>query len=360
MAPGTAEGSPGHGVFRCTNDDLDELIRFQSRVQPERDRTLDPAHIGWLFGPNPSRSDNELTMWISRRGGRIVGNIGAILAEVQIDGEPASVAWSVEALVDERWRGTEVAQELAEARNRVLDSRFFGALGISDAGHRFALRRGYVGMSPMSTRVWLADPSRLLARHGPPPRFAQVARPFVLAAGTLVRGLCRLRSRRAELVPIESFDERSDTLWREVAPSYRVIGRRDAAWLEWRFDSCPERASYQRYYVSVDGAIVGFVVLRMWLRNEEPFLSVVDYLAAPRHLGPMFGLAALRAQALGAAGVVCRATHPGTHRSLRYLGYMRRHQGARFMVKIEGDDPLAPVVLNAGNWFLTAADSDVN
>jgi len=355
---GEGEGSPGDGVSRCTDDELEDLIRFHSRVQPERSRPLDAARIRWLFGANPCRPGDELTMWVCRRGGHIVGTYGAILVDLKVDNEMVPAAWSVDLLVDERWRGSGAAQELADARRQALGQRTYCALGISEAGHRFALRRGFVDMPPMSTYVWLADPSRLW--HGTAPRLARMVRPLARAAVAPAYGLCRLRSRRIELVPIQCFDERADTLWCQLAPSYPALARRDTECLRWRFDSCPDSASYQRWYVSIGGLIVGYVVTQTLLRSEEPFLSIVDYLVAPHHLGALFGSVALRARAAGATGVVCRSLHLRANRALRSLGYVKRRQDVRFMVMSRDNDPLRPVLLDASSWFATGADSDVN
>ena len=351
-------GSAGDGVSRCTVDEIDELLKFQTRVQPERSRPLDADRIRWFFGPNPSRSGDELSMWISRREGRIVGALGAVEAQLSVAGELVPAAWSVELLVDEEWRGTGVAEEVSVARQHALGDRATCALGISDAGHRFALRRGYVEMHPVATYIWIADASRLW--HGAPRALAGIARPIARVALGVARGLCRLRGRRAELVPFEHFDERADNLWRLLAPAYPVIARRDAAWLGWRFDACPDRADYQRYHLIVDGVTAGYVVLQPLLRGEERFLSVVDYLAQPRDLAALFGSVVLRAGASGAAGVECRSVHPAAIRALRSLGFVRRRrQDVRFMLLARAEDPHRSVLVDSG-WHVTAADSDLD
>src|SRR6185295_9946757 len=85
--------------------------------------------------------------------------------------------------------------------------------------------------------------------------------PFAVMAAAFARLTARLRSAPGRLVPIEQFDERADAVWQHASPSYRVLARRDARWLSWRFDGAPDAEKLIRFYLERGGRPVGYVVL---------------------------------------------------------------------------------------------------
>jgi hypothetical protein len=161
-------------------------------------------------------------------------------------------------------------------------------------------------------------------------------------------------------MPIEEFDRQVDGLWEDVSPAYTVIGRRDATWLRWRFDQCPDKGSYRRYYLMAGDRVVGYLVLRPTEWNQEPTLTIVDYLAAPRDLAALFGRAVLVARRHRVTALRCHTLNYQAHFALRSLGFLRRGDGVRFLVYMSDTDLMREAVLNPNNWFLTAADSDVD
>ncbi len=142
-----------------------------------------------------------------------------------------------------------------------------------------------------------------------------------------------------------------------------MIGRRDTARLQWRFDQSPDRGDYSRFYLLRRGRPVGYVVVRATTWHEEKALKVVDYLAAPRHLGPLFAHTVRTARDEGVAILRCRTLNDRARATFRSLGFLRARHASRtheLAVHIDDRDPSRPLVSNPKNWFVTDADSDLD
>jgi hypothetical protein len=187
-----------------------------------------------------------------------------------------------------------------------------------------------------------------------------VARPLVALGVGVGRRRARAHGGGVTATTIDEFDERSDVLWREIAPSYRVIGARDAVSLHWRFDEGPDRGDYVRSYLSHRGRLIGHVVLRAATWRGEPALTIVDYLGAPGDLAALFAGSVGIARHHGAAALLCHTRNMHAYRPLRSSGFLRRKDRILFMTHTLEDDPDRDVIDDPANWFLTAADSDVD
>ena len=207
--------------------------------------------------------------------------------------------------------------------------------------------RGYVASNPARDRI------RLLRATGP----------LIVAAGRVASLYCQTQSKEFCLVPIDAFDERVDEIWHDVSSAYLVMARRDAAWLRWRFDLCPDQREYRRFYLLDRKSVVGYLVLRAMMRYGESGLAVIDYLTAPNTLSGFFGCAVGAAREYGATTLLCRTLNSRARRKLRSLGLVRlKHESRsiRFTLSTPKQDPIARIVRDPDNWFLTAADCDLD
>ena len=356
----TPDTNRADGTSACTAEDLEEVHEFQTKAHGGT-YALDTSRFSWLFGgsaPGSDASDGAFSFWITRRGGRIVGTIGSIPFHLKVGDRTLRAAWGVEFMILPEWRGTAVGEEITAERKRHLQVSC--GLGMSEAGHRAASRRSSVDMGGMPLYTALLTPDAVIDLLRPHARLARAARPLAAIAAWLVGALCRLRSTGSRLASISEFDERADHLWRQASPAYPVLARRDAAWLRWRFDQCPDRRLYQRYYLTRRGRLAGYVVTRDTTWSERPALTVVDYFAAPRDLGALFATVVTSARRRGAGVVLCQTLIPRRAFSLRWVGLVRRRARTRSTVWTAEGEPLASLVSDPSNWFLTAADSDVD
>jgi hypothetical protein len=343
----------------CSDGDLADLFEFQRRMHDGRSQDL--RRVRWLFDENPCRPQGGRPLWICRRDTEIVSTTAGILFELQVNTETCRGLWGINAMVDPQWRGRGIAVGGARKEDHpsYRSSRIHLALGNSDAGHRVARRMGYVAVGTLPVYAFAVSPA--LVGEGTRRRWVRAARPLLPLAGWVTRRMAGLRSTGAELVPIEAFDEQADSIWERVSPAYPVIGVRDATRLRWRFDQCPHRDAYLRFYLRYHQQVAGYLVMRRGAWHGETAFTVVDYLAAPRAAGALFACAVAAARQYGAAALFCPTLNSRANRTLCSLGFfrLRGNTASRLMAFYADEhDPVRRIVDNPDNWFVTAADSD--
>jgi hypothetical protein len=281
---------------------------------------------------------------------------GAIPAQLHVGGQKCTATWGIDLYVDPQWRGTRVAEAVWRARRQ--SGRVGCSLGMSDAGHRFSIRMGSTEMGSMPMYLHLLDPHAYRRWKGATSTTGRAAAPLVAGAVRLGRMVSRAASARVEHLLVAAFDERADLIWNDAKAAYGVLVRRDAAWLRWRFDQCPDLEDVSRYYLTRANQPVGYVVLRPSTWHDQPALEIIDYLARPEHLASLFGSAVRIATEHGAVALTCYTMNAHAKTALRLLGFAKRAVALRFMVHTAPDDPQRRTLLEPRNWFLTAADSD--
>jgi hypothetical protein len=177
-------------------------------------------------------------------------------------------------------------------------------------------------------------------------------------------------SRNHELVAIDEFDERSDEIWARAASEYRVLGRRDAGSLRWRFDTSPYADRYRRYLLLNRGFPTGYVVMRPTTIRGAATLRIVDYLAPLGELAALFSLCVETAERDGSIGFVDVLTRnrqatatlwtTGFVPANRLKALERFASYVRLMVTVAETDPLRATLADPHAWFLTGGDADID
>jgi len=350
-------------VRRARRDEAPQIARFRSRVVHLPGDAREAERIEWLFGGNPVCSGDELPIWVAQENGQILGTDAAIPIRLKVgDGVELAAQWGVDLAVDERFRGRGIAAELNAALR--THCAVACAVGMSDAGYQHSLRNGYRDMGIIPTLVHVLEPKAVL----PPDLRPALARPAVAHASALVGGMVRTvaSTRRGDhsLCAVDHFDERSDVIWERVAPCYPVISRRDATMLRWRFDASPDRDRYQRFYL-YDGAYpVGSIVLRPRRWRDTNAVTIVDYVVEPRRLPALLAITLREVRRAGYTAVLCTTQNPTGASAFRATGFIaRRHadNGTRFTVRAsEITSEARALLLDPAQWFLTAADADLD
>jgi hypothetical protein len=168
----------------------------------------------------------------------------------------------------------------------------------------------------------------------------------------------------AEIKNVERFDKKVDLLWDEVKNEYPVSIPRIEKYLNWRFSRNPD-IQYQKYIISEPlGRILGYVVLKEYIRGVVKKGHIVDMLSVPndevirmlvRHSCVHFKYR----QITDISG-----WFPAGSRYLRVMeeeGFKAGKSRQNFDVRMLNDDGnLARIVTGAlTNWYLTMGDSDV-
>ena len=355
------------GIVQCGDDDLPELRRFQAEMGTGRDGTLVTASVEWLRR-NPN-AGGAAGIWICRRDGRIVGQQAQLPFQLQVAGQLVRAAAPVELVVAPAWRLKGVGPALSETQRKAV--RVAVALGITAAALRMYAWAGWVDLGSLWRRVFVVrPPARWRSRPSAKSR-ARMMAVFPVAAALSAYTVLRswVLARKTQLVPADRFDDRSDVIWREAAPSYPVIACRDQPSLRWRFDECPDAERYQRFYLLADEHPIGYFVVReaQWRRMRT--LKVVDYLAPPALVPVLFARAVGLARAQGFTLVEAMTRNVASDKALKAMGLLhverieRRVQadsGMRMMLSVAGDDPVKGRLADPRAWFVTSADADLD
>lgn len=354
------------GISRCTESDLPDLREFQARMYGERASLVPSAFLDWLYAANPQSADGSIGLLIARRGESIVGQQGEWPVELRVGVRNVPAAFAIELMVDGPWRLRGVGPALAEAQRR--DQRVACAIWMNDGARRMYERSGWIDLGEVDRHVAMV-PGAAAARAAETLQKRAIAHGFRLVSSPF-RAIRAAHARHHELIPIEAFDERSDDVWGRSAPYYRVLGRRDAESLRWRFDASPYAGLYRRFLLLNRGFPTGYVVTRRTAVRGAVTMRIVDYLAPPGELAALFSLCVelgRRDRDVGFIDVLTRNQlavptlwSVGFAPANRFKSLERFAGSVRLMVTVGETDPLRAQLADPSAWFVTGGDADID
>lgn len=345
-----------------------------SRYEPERDGAAllefrrdhygpdaaraQGAYVDWQFRNAPQISQERLPLHVARKEGRIVGTMGTIGTSLVVKGERWPAAWVMDFAVRRELRRSGIGEAIALASRREPVTRL--VIDATAAAKGIVARGGYRQIAELPLFVRPIDPVRWMRSRGIPAALGWLSSvAFARFAALDARSVAFARSERIELAETTAFDERADGIFAALSRSYPVFCRRDRLWLEWRFDRHPEPKRYRRYWLTQDGAAVGYAVLRRGTHHGALSGMLVDYLCAPRLVPALLSLCLQQFRASGAAVATCLHLNRLAAGSFRALGFFRRKSGWQFLVRPGSAADPAPV-FDAESWFITAGDGNVD
>jgi hypothetical protein len=345
-------------VVRYEPGDREALCAFQREYFGADSRHCDDRFFEWLFERNPHRDPEGTSLWLCKRDGVVVAQQASIPTRLKIGDSEERAAWLIDWMVHPQWRLKGVSPALFAANAGSTDIML--GLGLEDMAYRSVRRAGWHDAGRISLFVRPLDAGASAKILNLPPLLGRLAPRFVI--GGSARFVAGLRGVIAgvSLEPVEAFDERADALWHDASREHPVVAKRDFETLRWRFDEGPHRVFYERYYLTRQGAVVGYAVVRVTDWKGHRIGRVVDYFTRRRWVAPLLALVMGELDRKGVAAVFLEQWDPRAEYVLRTLGCVRARPSHRFMFKAR--EPalagLAPMLMQAGNWFVTPADSD--
>ncbi|MBI4538171.1 MAG: GNAT family N-acetyltransferase [Gemmatimonadetes bacterium] len=349
----------GIEVTRLKSDEYPSLLPLLEQGYAGRETKLSPERWRWQYLENPRQQGPELCTWVARIGGAIVGQRPTMPTVLKIGDEYYDAHWASDFLVHPDYQGSGVGSRLMESVHREAD--IFLTLDSSPASRRIYAKLGFAWMGFVPRLVRVCDPGRLALKAGLLGRMAGR-----MAGAALVRAWDWRSGRRAavasargvEVERAESFGAWADELWERVRGHYRVMTKRDATFLNWRYTASRD---FCRILVVRRGPLsTGYLVYRIVEGGGRGFLS--DLLGAPDD-GASLDLLIARAleelRAEGVAAVETFALHPALRRRLRAHGFVRSGPGVTFIVGTRLGGEARALLLGRKNWFITGADGDV-
>jgi hypothetical protein len=215
----------------------------------------------WKYQKNPHGSP---VIWVAEDKGRIVGCY--ILNPVRIRIGQVSVlgAQSVDAAVDNAYRGAGVFKKLAV--NAIAQASKEGVAILyafpTEIAHKGQVRIGYRPMFIIPKMFKVFRIRSLLEEPGSKSAFLQKALGKMKIFQRI--GQTKISTKSNDSLKVRAtkdFDSRFETFWNEVCKENKsVLVERDISYLRWRYNEHPEK-QYTTYVCEKNGEVVGYTVI---------------------------------------------------------------------------------------------------
>ena len=336
--------------------DKNKEIAFLQRAYDDNPRMSDEAFWDWHYQQAPYKEPDKLPIWVAKAGEQIVGQVGTIPVEVNVDGVRHKAIWILDMIVAPEFRRRGLAKKLVNAAHDICpfglvintEAQVGSTKLLQDAGYKII-----VNVPRFHKPLFPANDIREIAKF-------KVLRKTV----NLAYGPFRPRFKKNERVRVvENFDESFETFWAEAETQWPCAVRRDVKYLEWQFTRQPgKQFDVIGYY---DGEkLLGYAVLffrKTGVNGAIPKAAVSDICYHPNN--PKQIIDALLEEALRiaverqAGGLVTDALDTLVEERLAHFGFWRVKNPLQFMVK---SDARQDILYNPKKWFLTRGDSDIS
>ena len=349
-----SDSPPSYAVTGADlESDREAIVALWSSTLGHAERRNDK--FDWFYRRNPGGTPTVLLAHPAAAAAASIGVVGLGPRRMQIDGRPLTAGLLADFGVSPEHRTLYPAMLLQTAlRDRCLP-RLGLIFGFPNPRSEPVVRRlGYSAVGRFVRYVRVVRSADYL-----PAAIPAIAR---RGLGGLIDGWRRgalPRPPEPDALAIEwqeRPDERFDALWQAQIGQPMLIGVRDRAFLEWRFESKPWRQCRFLTLRRLDGGLAGYAVCE----TADKALHIRDLLIDPRlpgSLGPLLRAAFRAARASGRSSV-----------SFEFLGprWMRDVLLALGMVPRESSSVLATALPEAAgpplierDWYLTFAAQDI-
>ncbi|MBM7571338.1 GNAT family N-acetyltransferase [Aquibacillus albus] len=235
------------------------------------------AHWKWKFEGTPS------LILVFEEKNEILGHISLWLFEGYIGGEEKKLGVRVDTMVDPDARGKGIYKQLNEAMIEHANEAGISIL------HGFPAEKAKALLQKYTDGKHIADISRFYIVLKPwkiAASIHKIAKPLQFFDGLYqAKKLRKVRPNFPEGIKVEAVqhcDERFDELAEKTKNLKKVMVKRDAAYLNWRYFNHPDN-EYSMFAINKNGMLQGYVVIKketMQKKNGELTLGfIVDWLA---------------------------------------------------------------------------------
>ena len=324
---------------RVADDDA-ALIALFNRVFAHRDPTFVPHTLAWWrwkYSQNPAGSRNVVA---EDAAGRVVAHYGGVPMRVRAEGETFDFSQNCDCFADESARRglknpgvvLRLAQAYASTYARLGQDAVMYGVGTPEA-YRLGVK--YLDYWMLRTQpILYSDDARRLPDWDP----------------------------TTHAVPVDRFDARCDVFANAMESRYRCVGRRDAAFLNWRFAEAPH-ATYGlvRARTGDRDDHRGHAVFRVCEYLRRKTCLIVDWFVPPDDDGAARSL--LRRIAEGGAVAGCEGVAflcpVSSYWFARFQDWGFRAEPSGYVACARPYDARLPSAYLRDHWWYTFADFDV-
>ena len=311
----------------------------------------------WLFINNPFNPDGSAHILVSEIGSDIIGLFCNIFVDLKVGGEIMKARWGCNFMTHPKHRGKGIRLFRQE-----MEIPHYPFLGFPNKrALDFEVKMGFSEISSLFSQVLILDMKSFL--------YNKIGKRFVsFLAGAVWNSIYKLcfspwrLDREISITKISSFDDRFNRFWQEVSYDYPIIVVRNAEYLNWRFVEAP--FEYHIYAATQDERILGYIVLRQIERGGLKRGIVVDLLTKAHDGKTLKTLLVKAITYFKENRCVVAETPLLTSRKIYYkalcrFGFLIK----RFRIYFDGyakDEQLIARIKDPDNWFITAADPDLD
>lgn len=322
----------------------------------------DERFLRWRYFDAPDRTPRY---WVFEHAGRLLGGVGLEPVTLVVDGMPHAAVRSLDIMVHPSVDGLGIGALV----NLLLFARYplMLVMGTSERS------RSLIGR--MFVEVTALGVSKLVLRSGPvldgrlkPGLAVPVVAPAIDVLLRLRRLATRQSARDLVVARLARFDEAVTALAARAEGPGRLVVRRTADYLNWRFVENP-RCAHAVFGAFRQNRLVGYVVTRFNtarpnLRGEAEIVDwIVDGGTAPedaaRVMTALLQVALDDMQRQGASIVKHLTSDAQSQRLARRSGFVFRPD-ERLPFFFHASEPGLAARLASGGWYLTACDFDVD
>lgn len=325
-----------------------DLMAFRNQ---NRAACRDSRYFDWRYLKRPS-GRAPVIVWALEKSGSPAGSLSLIPHEYFIGGRSRTVGVLGDISVSEKMRGRGIAGAMLGYLGRLKEVRELDGCMVlpNEEAARPLQKAGWNKRSCLERHVKLLDLKSQISKKAGAIAASVAAPPLNLLlrlTETAVRVPAAYKTDCAAV-----FDERFDRLWDDLPKEGVIAGKRDRAYLAWRFADHPVER-FSAFLLSEGSRPSGYIVYR----TEEGMIRVYDLLCPAGGVESDYLVASfLRfARSLSAASVTLRASAVALRGfDLKKFGFVKR-PGAQDLMALHGgsEGPLW------SSWHITAGDKDV-
>jgi GNAT superfamily N-acetyltransferase len=325
-----------------------------------RDDVRDEKYFNWRYLGRPGGQAPVIVMARDRQG-ETVGALALIPHLYWINDALAPVGLLGDISVDEAWRGKRIAQQMMHflsGLDAVRELRYCMVLP-NEAATRSLQKSGWSDVSRLDRSVRIVSIERELRRRSAPAWLAKILSFGVTPVyERIFRAAPPDRSGAYEAAVLEEVHAGSDELWGAIDKNGMVMACRDSDHLAWRFIRHPIK-KYRFFVLTRDGVLQGYVAYHV--RGEHCHIDDVLCRREPDLAAYLLYRFVLHQREAGAVNTVAVQINRNyaSQPALTRVGFSRRRDFQRVMIKPRDDVTGDLAFLNGMNWFVTSGDKDV-
>jgi len=315
----------------------------------------------WQYEMNPHCPPEGPDIWVAKEGGEILGQYATMNVCLKVKDRVVPASWGMDVMVNPHLQKKGVGTQLFNYWDQHIEAPL--GLGLSVSSYALFRKLNWYDVGPVPCFTKPLDVRALLGR-----RFG--AFPAALMAPLAKAGLwIRYPERKPEpedYIQIrrleEPFGDAFDRLWHQASSGYDFVVERKSSYLEWKFHQIPY-VSYEIYQAFREGELVGYIVLRLAVKNNVRLGLVVDLFAHPEDSAAVDALidwASKWGRDHHAARLQTFTFHQQWSERLRRKGYIRIKSPMQFCLHLHSDHVDGSFFKDTSRWHVTFGDSDMD